>query len=218
MRYVTVTPDELDHLREGLKVLEALNEYEEQVVEIYFYGLTDNSVALDGVKEAISYWADEEIDEADIKVTEAVLIFRVSADTLYYLTGSGFPLRDGEAVYTSGDAEGPRTVDLKTNRGQRGGVKVSVGSFKTMALSRDDMSGQDFMMQYGTKQAPAPQEVQRTEPSQHPMEQQRPNGPGEDAAHRLHGGEPTPKAVHPGVPPEAPKKSSLNFDIESWLR
>jgi hypothetical protein len=218
MRYVTVTAEELGHLREGLQVLESLNEYEEQTVEIYFYGLTDNSVLLDAVKEAVAYWAEEEVAEQDVNVTEAVLIFPASADVLYYLTGSGLTLRDGEAVYSSGGGEGPRSVYLKN--AIRGGFKASAGEFKTMALSRDDMSGEDFLLQYGNKTQAAPQEVGRTEPAQakHPMEEQRPNETGEDVAHRLHGGEPSPKPVHPGIAPPAPKKSSVQFDIDKWLR
>lgn len=197
MRYVTVTAQELGHLREGLQVIESLNEYAEPTVEIYFYGLTDNSSLLDAVKEAVSYYSEEEIDEADVVVTEAVFIFRVSSDVLYYLTGSGLTLRDAEVVYIGGAGEGPRTVSIST---KYGGVSATVGEFKTMALSRDEFGGEDFLTQYGTSARGAkPQEVvPRTAPA---TEEAKPEAtPGREA-----------------VAPQ--KKSSLSsFDLDSWLR
>lgn len=193
MRYVTTTKEELDHLREGLSVLESLNEYEEQVVEIYLYGLTDNPTLLEAVKDAVEYWSDEQIAAQDVQVTEAVFIFKVSSDVLYYITGSGLQLRDAEIVYSGGN-EGPQSVWLKSKHG----VRVAGGQFKTLALSRDEFSGEDFLMQYGQKtQQPAPQEVQRTTPVQETQEQ---------------------PATTPGREGVAPvKKSSLNFDVDTWL-
>lgn len=195
MRYVTTTSEELDHLREGLAVLESLNEYEEQVVEIYLYGLTDNPTLLESVKDAVEYWSDEQIAAQDVQVTEAVFIFKVSSDVLYYITGSGLQLRNAEVVYAGGN-EGPQTVSLASKHG----VRVAAGQFKTLAISRDEFSGEDFLLQYGQKaQQPAPQEVQRTEPAQEVAKQ-----PVEE--------------VTPGREGVAPvKKSSLNFDVDTWL-
>jgi len=199
--YVTVTAEELGHLREGLQIIETLNNYADDRQKIYFYGLTTDTSLLDSVKEAVSYWAEEEVAEQDVNVAQAVLIFEISADILYYLTGSGLTVRDGEAIYDSGSSEGPRQVWLK-NRNNRSGFKASIGQFSTMALSRDDMSGEDFLAQYGTKTAPQPQEVQRTEPAQQPQEPQ----------------PVAPAAVTPGREGVAPaKKSSLNFDVDTWL-
>ena len=196
---MTVTAEELSHLREGLQIIESLNEYDDDSrTKIFFYGLTNNPSLLDSVKEAVSYWSDEEVAEQDVAVTEAVLIFEVSSDILYYLTGSGLTVRDGEAVYTGGGAEGPKQVWLK-NRGNAHGFKAAVGQFSTMALSRDDMSGEDFLLQYGTKTAPVQQEVQRTAPAQEVQQQPV-----------------TPPTGREGVAPA--KKSSLGFDVESWLR
>ena len=201
MRYVTITAEELGHLREGLQIIESLNEYDNEDREkIFFYGLTTNSALLDAVKEAVVYWADEEIAEQDVNVTQAVIIFEVSADILYYLTGSGLTVREGEAVYTDGSAEGPRQVWLK-NRNNRNGFKAAAGQFTTMALSRDDMGGEDFIKQYGQAATQtAPQEVQRTAPAQEVQKEPM-------AA-------PTPGRE--GVAPA--KKSSQKFDVESWLR
>jgi hypothetical protein len=195
MRYVTTTGEELDHLREGLAVLESLNEYEEQVVEIYLYGLTDNPTLLEAVKDAVEYWSDETIAAQDVQVTEAVFMFKISSDFLYYITGSGLQLREAEIVYSGGN-EGPQSVWLKSKHG----VRVAAGQFKTLALSRDEFSGEDFLMQYGQKtQQPAPQEVQRTEPTQEVATQPvEPVTPGRE-----------------GVAPA--KKSSLNFDVDTWL-
>lgn len=189
MRYVTVTAEELEHVREGMKVLESLNEYEERAVDVYFYGLTNNQHLLHVVQEAVSAQTEGEVDEADVQVSEAVFIIPVSSDVLYYITGSGLLLKNEEAVYIGGN-EGPQTVRLAV----RGQVRVTAGEFTTMALSRDDMSGEDFLMQYGQKtQASVPPEVQRTEPA----------------------AEQAQKPVGEGVAPA--KKSSLNFNVESWL-
>jgi hypothetical protein len=177
-----------------LQVLESLNEYAEPVVEIYFYGLTDNPTLLDAVKSAVSWWADEEIDEADVQVTEAVFILPAVADTLYYLTGSGLTIRDAEIVYTGG-REGPQSVWFK-GANRHAGVQATAGEFKVMALSRDNFSGEDFLMQYGKAQQAAPQEVERTAPAQEVKQ----------------------KAVTPGREEVVPKKSSLNFNVEQWLR
>ena len=195
MNYVTVTAEELDHLRAGLQILESLNDYDDDRNTIYFYGLTTNSVLLDTVKEAVSYWANEEIAEQDVKVDQAVFIFPLSADILYYLTGSGVKMTSGEAVY-SGGSEGPQEVSLK--KSNMGGYKATVGQFATMALSKDEFNGHDFLLKYGTTaQQAQPQEVKRTEPAQ----------------------EQTQKPVAaPAAAPAPAKKSSLNFDIEGWLR
>ncbi len=195
MRFVTTTAEELTHLREGLQVIESLNEPEDRV-EIYFYGLTDNSTLLDAVKDAVEYWSDEQVAAQDVNIAEAVFIFPVSADALYYLTGSGLIIRDGEAVYAGGD-EGPRTVNLKMRNDQRGGTRATAGEFKTMALGRDEFSGEDFLLQYGKKtQQPPPEEVERTESAQ--AVRQQPVTPGRE-----------------GVAPA--KRSSLELDIETWL-
>jgi hypothetical protein len=113
------------------------------------------------VKDAVSYWAEEEINAADVNVTEAVFVFPLSSDILYYLTGSGLTVRDGDAVYMGGDEEGPQAVSLKTGHE----FKVTVGEFSKIALSRDEFTAEDFLIQYGNKtQQAVPQEVQRTEP------------------------------------------------------
>lgn len=190
MRYVTVTAEELGHVRDGLKVIETLNEFGEPLVELYFYGLTDNPTALDVVKESISYWSDEEIPEQDVKVSEAVFVIPASVDTLYYLTGSGLKLSKGdEAIYSSG-AEGPRTVSMHP----RTLLNVAAGYFKVMALSRDEFSAEDFLLKYGIKaRQVAPQVEQRTAPATTP---EVPTG-------------------REGVAPA--KRSSLGFNVEEWL-
>jgi hypothetical protein len=204
MRFVTVTAEELGHLREGLQIIESLNEYDNRV-EIYFYGLTDNPTLLETVKAAVSDEVDGEIDQADVNVTEAVFVFPLSADILYYLTGSGLTVREGDAIYSSGGGEGPRSVNLE-GVGRHGSTQATAGEFKTMALSRDEFSGDDFLMQYGNKaQQAQPQAVERTEPAQE--QAQKPvEAPAAEAA-------PTPNPT--GIPPA--KRSSLRFSVDQWL-
>jgi hypothetical protein len=157
LRYTTLSTEELEHLRDGLNVIESLNEYGEPVIELWLYALTDNQNAIDAVKESISYWSD--IPEEDVNVAEAVILIPCSSDTIGYLTGSGLMLRKEEVIYAGG-AEGPRTVTLHSH-----GIKVTVRHFKQLAIARDDFGAEEFLKQYGTQtQAAAPQ-VQRTEPS-----------------------------------------------------
>jgi len=192
MRYVVITAEELGHLREGLQVLDSLNEPDEPMVELYVYGLTDNANALAAVKEAVTYWLDEEIPEQDVNVNEAAFIIPVSTDTLYYLMGSGLMLSQNDEVAYRGGPEGPRTISLPPGVTR---VRLTVGHFKAIALARDDYSAEDFLAKYGTKaQAAAPQRVERTEPAQAP-------------------------AVAPETPAGAvaPKASSLKFNVEEWL-
>jgi hypothetical protein len=165
VRYLAVTEEELLHLREGLVIIERLNERDSPVLQMYLYGLTNNPSILEAVKNAVSYWADEEIAEQDVTVAEAAVIIPVSSDTLYYLTGSGIMLRNEEVVYSSGGGEGPKSVSLHNQ-----GIKVPASYFSQLALSRDDMWGDDFMKQYGSKAkaAPAPQQVKRNEPAATP--------------------------------------------------
>jgi hypothetical protein len=160
MRYVTLSTEELEHLRDGLKVIESLNEYGEPVIELWLFALTDNLNAMDAVKESIAYWSDAPEEEVD--VAEAVIIIPCSTDTLYYLTGSGLILRKEEAVYAGG-SEGPRNVTLHSS-----GIKVTIQHFKKIAVARDDYGADEFLKQYGTKTQAAPQEVKRTEPSTTP--------------------------------------------------
>ncbi len=190
MKYVVITSEELGHLREGLQVLDSLNEPGEPMIELWVYGLTDNPNALEAVKQAVVYWMDEEMPEQDVKVSEAVFIIPVSTDTLYYLMGSGLMLGNNDEVAYRSEPKGPQTISLHSGVTR---TRLTVGHFKAIALARDDYSAEDFLAKYGTKvQAAAPQQVERTEPAQAP-------------------------AVAPETPAGAPKASSLKFNTEEWL-
>jgi len=171
MNFVTVTPEELEKLREAFTLIERVTGYDEDRLQITLYGLTSDPGVIDATKEAI---ADEaEVDEGDIKISgEVAVAIELSSDVLYYLTGSGLKLQTEEVAFTKGGGSGVDTAQLAWAKWR---PTVTIRSFREMAIAKDNWSAATFLQQYGKKNAPPPaapahppQEVKRTENAEQP--------------------------------------------------
>jgi len=162
MKFITITPDKLDKLRDGLDIIEHLGESTDEPWDLYLYGITSNAGIVDSVKESIAGEIDEE--ETDIKIApEVALVIGLSSDILYYLTGSGLNLRNEDVAYTKGEGHGVNIVSLLWASYR---PKITISAFSTLAISRYDMYVDSFLQKYGNKgpaQAPAKPQHPHTE-------------------------------------------------------
>lgn len=178
--YIDITAEELHKLREALTLLEQLDLEKISQLDLYVYGLTQDAVVIDAAKEALAeYLSDEtELTEEDIQLSEIAVAIPVSADNLYYLTGSGITLRDEEFTYQGSGGEGIRQADFSFAHYR---PKATIGNFSRLALADSNSWLDRFHKQYGTKaQVQIEKKVKRTEEAtqpEAPVEPQAPNPP-----------------------------------------
>ena len=102
-------------LRDGLEVLERFVDNSELYeLQMWLYGMCTDPTILKVAKEAIipnaeKYWTDDgsSLLEEDMELTEIAIAFRLSADNINILYGSGFPLDDLDFAYQSNRASKP---------------------------------------------------------------------------------------------------------------
>jgi hypothetical protein len=199
MRFVSVTKDQLEKLREGLEIISHLNEVDAPAVTLCLYGITSDPKVIDAVKEALAGEAD--LEETDIKIVgEVAVSIPLSSDIIYYLTGSGLQLKDEEVAYRKGGGNGVDTTSLMW-AGYR--PRVTLASFSQLALAKDDLWTDKFLQQYGGKTPVAPQ----TQGPQHPHKEITREGVEEH----------TPKETESTTTPELKPKVTSSLHVDSRL-
>ncbi len=200
--FIDVTEEELTKLRETLSLLERLDIAKIETLDIYVYGMTNSPAILDAAREAVADASNDEISEEDVTLSEVAIAIPVSADILYYLTGSGFKLRNESFVYT-GEGEGPREVNFAFSNFR---PRVTLADFTHFALADSDGYLDRYLSKYGKAGAAViKKRVQRTE------EATQPGVPTPT---------PTPAAI-PAAPPTAKQTSlsgvAVNRLVEDFL-
>ena len=163
MEYVDIKQEDLLKLRDGLEILDRLDNDNRQ--QIYLYGISQDPIILDAAREAVAESADDPaITEESVQLAEVAVSVPLSADGIYALTGSGLPLDSGDdefAYRTQG--EGVRVVAASWARVK---AKVTIADFTRIALASDSIYLNRFLSQRGTNTPAAIQrEVKREVPA-----------------------------------------------------
>ena len=165
-RYVDINEEDLHKLRDGYELLERIDHEALWGMGYCLYGLTQDPGILDAAREAIAATYEGDIDESDVKVSEVAVVVALSADKLYYLTGSGLKLRDEEFAYRGAGGEGIKS-DTFTFAHYK--PRVTIHSFTHLALGESASWLDDFLKKHGTGEKAAIQErVKRTEEATQP--------------------------------------------------
>jgi hypothetical protein len=163
VEYVDIKQEDLLKLRDGLEILDRLNNEDRQ--KIYLYGISQDPVVLDAAREAIAESAaDPAITEESIQLAEVGVSIPLSADGIYALTGSGLKLDSGddEFAYRT-EGEGVRVVEASWSRVK---ARVTVADFTRIALASDGIYLNRFLAQRGTNTpATVQREVKREAPA-----------------------------------------------------
>ena len=186
LRYITVTKEDLEKLRDGLDIFERLNSDTYNEMDLHLYGLSTDSTILDSASEAIhenGSYDEENEGELDIKVPEVAVAIPLSSDIIWDLLGSGMRIRDEEFCYMGTEGEGVRTGSFRWVQFH---PSIFLNKFTELAIAESNSWLDDFLKQYGTKQPmQINKKVTRTE------EATQPDVPV------------TPEATPPPVAPEA---------------
>ena len=185
MEYFEAGEKELLSLMQGLNIIERLNAEKASELALYMYGITSDPTLISGAKEAIIEnafdYMDEEgeptLTEEDIALNEIALAIRLSADTIYALTGSGIDVYNVEFAYLAGEGEGVRDGHFMEARWKR--AKVTLRTFSQTAIAEDDTNLRDFLLKSGSGQPVriSKPPIPRTEPAAVPAKPAAPQTP-----------------------------------------
>ena len=163
MEYVDIKQEDLLKLRDGLEILDRLDNDNRQ--QIYLYGISQDPIVLDAAREAIAEKADDPaVTEEGIQLGEVAVSIPLSADGIYALTGSGLKLDSGqdEFAYRT-EGEGVRVIEASWSRVK---ASVTVADFTRIALASDSIYLNRFLTQRGTNTpATIQREVKREVPA-----------------------------------------------------
>ena len=150
--------DELTKLRDGLEVLERFVDSDAlKSLDLWLYGVVTDQYILDIAKEAIIANHEESLDEqdteapldeSDVELTEIAIAVPISySSNIDVLYGRGYPLRELEFAYQSGEGEGIRTLGFYNAYTTSGSIKISDMGEKAVAES--DMDLDEFLKDKG---------------------------------------------------------------------
>jgi hypothetical protein len=197
-RYLEVNAERLSNLHDGLELLEMVDREAVRNIDLHIYGITNNPQIIDAAKEAIA--ESEELAEEDVQLSEVAVAIPLSADMIYYLTGSGMILRDGEFAYLGSGGEGVRSMSFAFAHYK---PRVTLNYFTSLAVASSDAWLDDFLRKEGSgKPAQVTQNVRRTEEA---------TQPGAPAA------PPAPPAAAPAPTQGVPKQTSLQSVLDAFL-
>jgi hypothetical protein len=202
MRFVEVSPEELQNLRPALSLLERVNHASSSEMANYtIYGICTNPEILENAEETVFYWDDEDEDhDAKTKLSIIAVAVPMSSDFLYYLTGSGLKIHGLTFAYFEGEGRGDRTDEFGANQHYR----ISLDDFQHLAVADGDVWLGDFLQKHGSGGEHGLPEAS------HEVER--------DSEATLNA-VPEPEDIHPpAAPSAAPKASSLHFEgLEDWF-
>ena len=196
-RYIDVSPEDLEKLHEGLKLLEMVDRDAVNGLDLFLYGISNNAQIVDAAKEAVA--DNEELTEDDVQLAEVAVAIPLSSDTSYYLNGSGLILRREDFAYLGGGGEGVRTLTFAFAHYH---PRVTLSYFTKLAIASSDAWLDEFLRKEGTnKPAQITQNVRRTEEATQPNVPAAPATPAAPTA---------PASGREGVAP-LPKQTSLDL-------
>jgi len=197
-RYVHIDAERLSKLHEGLELLEQVDRDAMRTLDLFFYGLTNNTQIVDAAKEAIA--DSNEVAEEDVQLSEVAVAIPLGSDVIYYLDGSGLILRREDFAYMGTGGEGIRTQSFAFSHYK---PKVTLSYFSKVALASSDAWLDDFLRKEGSGQAAqVKQNVHRTEEATQPGIPETPTTP----------------AVAPQAPAaQMPKQTSLASLLDKFL-
>jgi hypothetical protein len=204
MRFVEVSPEELQNLRPALSLLERVNHASSSEMANYtIYGICTKPELLEDAEETVFYWDDEDEDHEETKTKLSVIAVAVpmSSDFLYYLTGSGLKIHGLTFAYFEGEGKGDRTDEFGAKQHDR----ISMDDFQHLAVADGDVWLGDFLQKHGSG-------------GEHGL----PEAPHEEVerdSEATLNAVPEPEDIHPpAAPPAAPKASSLHYEgLEDWF-
>lgn len=154
MELIPVDREELNSLREGLRILERFESFRESFASmLYIFGITKSPVALMCAKRAIAdHVADDHFEDgfdADeyaqhLQLQEIAVALPCNFDHLYYLTGRNITIRDEEFAYLK-DNEGAQTLSFRYG----GQFDINLDALEDVVLGEDESQLVDYMNQYG---------------------------------------------------------------------
>lgn len=172
MEYFEASEKQLQALMGGLNIIERLNPEKAAELNICIYGLTSDYHVIELAKEAIIEDAEKYYDHAgdvtlstsDVELPEVALCIKVSADTIWAMSGSGIDIYNIEFAYASEEGEGVRSGYFRNSNTKR--AQVSLKSFKKIVLAEDDFYLRKFLQKYGSNTAMmVKKKVERTVPA-----------------------------------------------------
>jgi hypothetical protein len=163
-QFVQIDAEELSKLRPALQIFERVSHASYSEFPSYaVYGFTTDPGLCEHASEIVNdYYADDEEAQAKVNLTAIAVAIPVSADELYYLTGSGLKADVQEFAYSSGGVEGVRTLNFKDSQWQQSAPKMTAEMFSQLALADGDSYLDEFYTQHA-KAVPQSAEVGRTE-------------------------------------------------------
>ena len=168
MYFTEISPEDLVKLRDGLTILERLDQDSYDNTPYYLYGISSDEGVLSSAKESIAeLMTDRSEDETqfsenDIELSEVVVEIPISGDVLNALLGSGIKLdKSSEFAYLGGEGEGIRELSFSWSSYK---PTVTVKSFSSLAVARDSGWGDKFLAKHGN-QIPMRTTIRRNEPA-----------------------------------------------------
>lgn len=152
-KYAVIKLEDLSTLLPAMKILERVGSIS---LDYCVYGLTSDPGVIAQAEEAIKEEGDDEDLETSHHVSEVAVAIPLSSDSLYFLEGSGMPIKHLEFAYMTG-GEGART---STFLWRNSSTKILSSAFTKLAISDDDTWIDDFLQKNASPEAP---EVSRTE-------------------------------------------------------